>query len=141
MSKSETARLMVSLDEEKRGRLTAENRVLALEEKIRALNAEWDDRLIRLKNNHVSAREDLRANFLNELAGLRSMLAEAERQAWHGRLMAQALSLGMTESDFERIREECWGLMKSGVEGQRLSPGGAIVVDADVPGTGEESDE
>lgn len=76
---------------------------------------------------HAEAQNVLRANFHQEIQGLRVILADKEREAWHGALMVKALRFDLPVEEVARISEECWGLMKSGVDGRVLTAGGAIV--------------
>jgi len=66
----------VRVDAEKKGRLAAEERVLALEQQMREERAESSRTIAHLKDQWVEARELLSSNFANERAGLHEQLAE-----------------------------------------------------------------
>jgi hypothetical protein len=66
----------VRVDGEKKGRLAAEERVLALEQQLREERAESSRTITHLKDQWVEARELLSSNFANERAGLHEQLAE-----------------------------------------------------------------
>jgi len=66
----------VRVDAEKKGRLAAEERVLALEQQMREERAESSRTIAHLKDQWVEARELLSSNFANERAGLHGQLAE-----------------------------------------------------------------
>jgi chromosome segregation ATPase len=66
----------VRVDGEKKGRLAAEERVLALEQQLREERAESSRTIAHLKDQWVEARELLSSNFANERAGLHGQLAE-----------------------------------------------------------------
>jgi hypothetical protein len=100
--------------DELEGRLAAERK--AAELALSSQKQRYEDRLSDLRNNH-----------LGQMTGFHAMLADVERKAWHGTLMVQALSLGMAQAEYERLTEECWKLMKKGVDGKVLTERGAIV--------------
>ncbi len=66
----------VRVDGEKKGRLAAEERVLALEQQLREERAESSRTITHLKDQWVEARELLSSNFANERAGLHEQLVE-----------------------------------------------------------------
>ena len=117
----------VSLDEEKSGRLRAETKVDELEGRLSAERRAAELAMANQKERYEDRLQDLRNNHLGEMTGVQSLLANAERKAWHGTLMVQALSLGMEAAEYKRLSEECWSLMKSGVDGKVLTERGAIV--------------
>jgi len=116
-----------AVDEEKRGRLNAETAIDELQGRLSAERTAAEMAMKNQREHYESCLLDLRNNHANEVAGLQALVAQRERDAWHDKLMVRSLSFGMDEKEFARISEENWALMRSGVDGKVLTPGGAIV--------------
>jgi molybdopterin converting factor small subunit len=116
-----------TLDEEKRGRLAAESAIDELEGRLAGERRAAELAVEHLKVRHQGQKDDLRRNHENAMSALRAMLAEKEREAWHGKLMVEAMRVDWSDQQVADLSEQIWGLMKSGVDGKVLSAGGAIV--------------